>query len=993
MKRILFIVFFCIPLLTVAQDFRKLKSKAEAGDVAAMVSLHHYYVSGIQTSVDTAKAYSLLQRAASLGYADAMAWLSKYELIYRHDTAAALQMAAEASRRGSLLGSVRQAVHLQKGVGGRRNFALAIQLLEQAAANGCSEAHAHLAAMYLDGGDSCEYSPSRALEHIDKTDHTVGSERSALLARYWQLMGDSEKARRWTKQGMKDGSFNAQLYNVLQHFYGIGTPEDEHAAMQALAELYGRYGNRAQLLSLEMQMRWQSADPLLHDTAQCRQLLLRIGDTPGANNYSRLAESYLYGQFTPQDSAMALRYWRRGVSLGDATCMNQLAAWHLSNGRADSCRYWVDRALALASRQAVDFCSQAYSFGWFDDTPDYARALPFAIEAGRRGDLEQQVHAGKLCLWLGDTVRARQLFQRAIDLGHFDACANMAQLERDLGNPRWTTWLKQGIKHHNTVCLNAMGDYYSQQQNYRQAARHYAEADDPEGRYELGRLYLFGSIGHGDADRQKGLSLIRSSEHDNYADAILLTAALFEEGEVVAQNFDSVVYMLRRLVDMNDTRGMMHLARYYEQGTAVPQDSAAALQLYSLACSHGHSLACDLVADRYRYGQAGLSPDPATAFLFYNQAAAGDNAHGLFDVADCYLQGVGTHIDTAKAIVYLFDALHAGSPRAASLLADFYLEGRAGLPRNADTAMLLYRQASDQDDPRGDYMMGRYLFESGYYENAIGFLQSAASNGSLDAYILLAQALLTGLGIEADPVAAVDMLRQAIPSDASGQALLLLGIAQLNGTGTTPDETAAIGHISQAVDLGNTAAMTTLGSLYAVGQGVGRDTVRSVQLFEQAAARGDENAMLQLAGSYLQGLVAPHNPQRAAELYRQAADRGNTDAMCRLGLCYEEGIGVVANSRRAYTLYSDAADHGSAWGMRLVALCHAHGTYVEPDDTLAAQWMQRSAEAGDPTAAYIVGQLYAEGKVVKKNRKQARHWLTIAAQAGVEGAAEALQAL
>ena len=557
-------------------------------------------------------------------------------------------------------------------------------------------------------------------------------------------------------------------------------------------------------------------------------------------------------------------------------------------------------------------------------------------------------------------------------------------------------WLKKGVKAGSKECMNKLGDYYNNTEDYKKAAKYYAMADNPEGWFEHGWLWMQGKLGkQSDAEMLKGLAMVRRSEQADYRDAIYMMARLFDAGAVVEQNYDSAVYMLSRLVEREDPYALYAMAHYYERGLGVAVDSLKAMEFFRRAGAAGLSDGYTYLGDYYRHGTSGVSPDSLQAFQTYMLAAGvdDDNANGLSRVAECYLQGIGTRIDTAKAIYYLHDAIEAGSPRAAAELADMYNYGRGGVVANADTAWMLYRMASQGDDPRGDYMMGSSLYDQGAYENAMGFIVSAAQNGSVDAAVLYAQALLGGNGVEQDAVRAVNMLRDLAPHDITGQAHFILGIATLYGYGVEADSVQGVDLIRQAAEKGNSRAMMVIGRLYAAGEAVARDTVLAVEWFERAVAAGSTQAMVQLAGSYRIGTVAPQNPERAVELYQMAVDRGNLDAMCRLGLCYEQGEGVAANSRRAYNLYRQAAERGSAWGMRLVAYCYGQGIYVEQDVKQAAEWFLRSAEAGDVQSCLIMGKLYAAGEGVKKNKKEARRWFTVAAEAGMTEAADLLKTL
>lgn len=607
------------------------------------------------------------------------------------------------------------------------------------------------------------------------------------------------------------------------------------------------------------------------------------------------------------------------------------------------------------------------------------------------------VNLGIDCLYRADTVGAIRLFDQAIKAGHADAYANKAFVYVDRDDMKQAIkLLEKGAKKGSPLCCNRLGDFYNQEGDYKKAAKYYAQADDPEGWFEHGRLWVVGNLGsQSDDDIRRGTALVRRSERAEYRDAIFFLVRMFENGVGVVQSDDSAAITLRRLVEREDPYALFVMADYYEAGRGVALDSLQAKEFYRRA---GEAGVCDgyvYHGDYYRYGLAGLNPDPETAFQNYMLAAGveDNNANGLLAVAECYLGGVGVRTDTAKAIYFLRDAVDAGSHHAAAILADMYNYGRGGITPNGDTALMLYHLASQGDDPRGDYMMGAYLYEQGAYDNAIGYIVSAAQHGSVDAMVLYAQALLMGYGVDQDAPMAVEILRQALPVEPTGQAYFVLGIAHYMGLGLPEDKSAAYGCFDTAAAMGNTRAMLNLGHLYARGEGVAPDSVLALEWYTKASDAGNVSATMLLADCYRTGQVAPHDPKHAVELYQKAADLGSTDALCRLGICYEQGEGVILNTRRAYGLYTQAADLGSAFGMRLLAYCYAQGVYVEQDMKQAVDWFVKAAEAGDIHSAFILGQLYATGDGVKKNKKEAKRWLSQAAEGGIGEAAEMLKSL
>ena len=551
--------------------------------------------------------------------------------------------------------------------------------------------------------------------------------------------------------------------------------------------------------------------------------------------------------------------------------------------------------------------------------------------------------------------------------------------------------LKECGKKGSSRCYLTLGTYYEEQEDYKKAVKYYELANEPQADYQMARLFLGGAFDTTEAIRLKGVRLLQRAAYAGNSDGMYWLGYYYVEGKA----YDSALYYFSRLAEQGDGRSLMQMAVACEHGRGVPPDTLRAMQYYQRAGEAGVGEGFAFLADFYRIGTSFLTPDSSKAFALYRRAAdmGEDNATGLYYLGSCYLHGVGVAKDTAAAFRYFREAADKGSFRSMGIIGDYFNYGWSGIPFDGDSALYYYFEASKGDDPRGDYMIGTWLFDQQEYERGLQYIVSAANNGNPDAYVSYAFALLTGAGLEANPTEAYSMLEALAPNNEDGRAYAILASARMAGVGCGVDTALAVRYLDSAAVKGNTNAMMVLGNMYATGSGVERDTVKTLEYYNRAVAAGSTKAMLRLAGSHQSGEVVPLDKKRAAELYQMAADRGNLDALCRLGLCYEEGEGVILNSRKAYNLYTQAAEQGSAFGMYLVAMCYAEGIYVKEDMEQAAQWFLKGAEAGSVRCCYFIGQLYAKGEGVKKNKKEAKKWLTVAAENGIEAAEQLLREL
>ena len=997
MKKIITLLLAALPLMVAAQDAAKLEKKAAAGDTKAMVELAACYEAGHGVAVDSARALELYRKAADAGNADAKAGLSYYYLWYSglpRDEKKALQLAQESATAGSGRGMARLAVCYQDAIGVPRNYAKAIALLEQGAAKGAQSALAMLAWGYLYGDDSIDYDPQRAYAYIKKLPDGCASSKYIAMATYNALVkNDPKTAYAWLQKGIATDNQRAAMNAVRSRFYGWGCDEDEQAAMKDLEALKAKYGaDNFDLMMLEFEFRASANDSTLRDKEKAKELLLKVGDVPFYTNYNELGASYVFGNITEVDTVKAAYYWLKGAAKDDTKSMTQLAILKLNQGQLDSAKYFAQMAYERQDDDICRFLAHCAMYGKLDGKEDLQLAKAYFIESARRGNRADLVEAGKICLWTGDTTEAFRHFDRAIALGHTDAYENKAYTYIENGDRKTgIALLKKGAMAGSMECMVSLGDEAAEDEQYQKAAGYYAQADNGEGCFKLGRLYLYGALaGDSAANVAKGVSLMRRSMAYGNQDAMMLMAECYKIGYGVDERPDSARIVYENLAKNGHEGAMLKLVTYY----AEMGDTVAAVEALQQGVYKGSQMAMLALGEKYIEG-VGVPADTVHGVSLYYLAAEmdPDNIGVQIAFAEIYLEGLEGKKDTVEAIPYLRKAAELGSGWAQAQMGDMYYYGYGGLEKSFDSAMFFYYDASKQDNPRGDYMMGKYHDNRGNNSAAMSYYFSAARNGNRDAYVEVARAMQSGNGIDADPSAAYQMATKAATEWGLPEAYMLLGFAHLNGLGCEVDSTLAFQYTLQAAEGGSPRGMLNLATMYDNAMGTERDTVQMLNWYNRAVAKGSTRAMLTLASRYAEGVSVPQDDKRAAELYQLAADNGSNEGLCRLGLCYEEGKGVTLNSRKAFNLYNKAADNGSAWGMRLVAYCYAQGIYVKEDEEQAAQWFLKSAEAGDLQSCYITGMLYANGQGFKKNKKEAKKWLKLAAEHGHEGAAEALESL
>ena len=193
-------------------------------------------------------------------------------------------------------------------------------------------------------------------------------------------------------------------------------------------------------------------------------------------------------------------------------------------------------------------------------------------------------------------------------------------------------------------------------------------------------------------------------------------------------------------------------------------------------------------------------------------------------------------------------------------------------------------------------------------------LEAEAEKGDLPSQLALAQILRDGLGVEADPEAALRWARLAAAAG-NAQAQFAVGSMVEWGRGTTADPAAAAEWYRKAAAQGVADAANCLGALHLLGKGLDADPVAAVAWFRRAAEAGDAAGQFNLAMRYFRGegvAVDPVESRRWLELAVRAPGQDATtlsvvaSSKQELGVIYEEGLGVERDLVKALRYYDEA---------------------------------------------------------------------------------------
>lgn len=159
-------------------------------------------------------------------------------------------------------------------------------------------------------------------------------------------------------------------------------------------------------------------------------------------------------------------------------------------------------------------------------------------------------------------------------------------------------------------------------------------------------------------------------------------------------------------------------------------------------------------------------------------------------------------------------------------------------------------------------------------EDAAALLRAGAEAGLPEAQAALAQALLDGRGVAADPAAALGWFHKAAGAG-HVMAMNMVGRCYEKGWGTAENRGEAARWYGLAAERGLDWGMYNYGGALALGSGVARDERAALGWFAQAAALGHAKSANFVGTFHEEGRIVPRDRAKATEYYERAAEGGD----------------------------------------------------------------------------------------------------------------------
>ncbi len=482
-------------------------------------------------------------------------------------------------------------------------------------------------------------------------------------------------------------------------------------------------------------------------------------------------------------------------------------------------------------------------------------------------------------------------------------------------------------------------------------------------------------------------------------------AVMLEAGSIVPRDYDGAMKYFLRAAKKADAYSAYRYSRLVSRGN----DRAGRFWLlYSavLGTPEAYPRAAKLLA---------MEGNEEGANYFYALAAGHDDVDSIAELASRYFKGIGTSPSEESAKWYMeklrFPPLYA-------LKLAYKLRGvKSAAPQEINydkpnLVRLLAHEAGKCEFKEPYFTLNKMLSELGDVdatticatlladgvgcrkdiEEAVRMFTEAASSGSAEAYVCLAE-IFSSEEYEHRSPELTERYYRAAGMLGSKEAYMKLADLFVEGSFLSKDFDKAEKCYRRAADLGAEGAEILANEICENREKIYRDAISSVKenpkrafrAFAIAAAMGHPKAPIRLADCYLEGVGTEKDRKSAYYWYKTAAEFGDDRALCPLGLCFVEGVGVNRDFKRAKEILEKAARIGIVGAkeayfslmetkrkkIQASLFSKAQRLLYKKKFIEAMKMAELSCELGHAKAAYMIGCMYEFGLGLACNRARA----------------------
>lgn len=625
---------------------------------------------------DHDKAISYIKKAYDNGNMRAAYLLAQYSLFklnrQKKDEELAYSYFSEAS--DSIPGALFQRGKMKiKGLGSEIDIAGGIKDLEEASKEGCGEADAFLAYLYLNNSD-VPFNFKKGMSYAEKSSAAMipFGMISKIFGMFLELLSP-ENPKPWNDvvQKLKSPSFNEGLFppKKAQSFFEFCQFAVQHKAPTANFYLGCCY---------------EEGTGTEKDIIQAISCFEQDAQEGGSQSPSALGKIYYGGKDVPQDLEKSMFWFEKGALSGDPTCMMMYLC---SEMKKDPKQHLSPKSIAFVKKaadlhfaQAQHMCGLLYKEG--TSVPkDTEKAVDY-FEASVGNNFSESA------LELGILYRSGKDVPKDVEKSMF--------------------WFEKGALLGDPKCMAAYAcaEYEKDPQNTSSSPlsiksigflQKAAEQGNAQAQSILGACYLEG--GGVTRNENEGAKWLTKAAEQGLSGAQLPLGVCYFNGVGVSKDAKEAVRWFTKAAEQGSPEAELNLAKCYSQGTGTDANQIEANKWFAKAAEHGNPLAQCTLGARYSSGN-GVTKDNKEAARLFAKAAEQGMPEAQFFLAGCYFSGLGVARNEEEAIKLLVKAAKSNYPLAQYNLGSCYYKG-TGIAKDLKKAVY-YLEAAQKNGCQED---------------------------------------------------------------------------------------------------------------------------------------------------------------------------------------------------------------------------------------------------------------------------------------------------
>ncbi len=336
------------------------------------------------------------------------------------------------------------------------------------------------------------------------------------------------------------------------------------------------------------------------------------------------------------------------------------------------------------------------------------------------------------------------------------------------------------------------------------------------------------------------ICLIGDDKAKQYANAEdIIEGHIIKDGVFLPGDSVTALPIIQKLADKQYGPAIWMLAQYYENGSAgITMDTIEANRLCEQAfpillkeAEKGDMYSQCALALIYSSG-VGAQADNSKAFTWMQKSAEQGYSDALQNLALYYLNGIGCNANEKKAFDYQQKAYEANKAKGNGV-ASMYLQG-IGTKIDTTKAISIYKELADMQLSSSQAQLGHIYYEQDKYDLAFKYLSEAEKVDDLQAIDDLTVMYLRGWGVTANQDKAISFAQRGVTlSGRDPYFLCSLGICY-----EEKDNRKAFANVKESAEKGNPFAQYRLALYYQNGYGVKTNESLAYKWYKKAIANG-----------------------------------------------------------------------------------------------------------------------------------------------------------